>query len=84
MARIEKSVTVIIAGTITTLVVYLAVRLWASDAAFSIIPGWHTTLYPRDITIVILTSAILVSSLFVSLLFRGIIRLLITLWIRFK
>jgi hypothetical protein len=37
-------------GLITKLVVYVTVRLGTSDAAFSIVPGWHTTIYQPEIT----------------------------------
>ncbi len=60
-------------GLVTTLVVYMTVRLGTGDAAFSIVPGWHTTIYPPEITWTILTIIILVASLLVYFIFKGTI-----------
>jgi hypothetical protein len=65
-----------IGGVITTLVVYVAIRLATNDAAFSMLPGWHTTIYPPEITWAILTVLILGMSLSVYLIFKMTIRLL--------
>lgn len=62
----------------------MAARLATSDAAFSIVPGWHTTIYPRDITITIFTIVFLVTSLLIFLIFRGTIKLLTALWTRLR
>lgn len=71
-------------GLITTLVVYAIVRLSTGDVAFSIVPGWHTTIYPPEITWVILTVMILVTSLMVQLIFRWSIKLLTKFWTKYK
>jgi hypothetical protein len=75
MSTKEKSILLTLGGLITTLVLYLTVRLGTSDTAFSIIPGWHTTIYPPDITWTILTIIILVTSLLVYLIFRVTVKL---------
>ena len=84
MNKREKTIQVILGGLITTLVIYVTVRLSSSDAAFSIVPGWHTTIYPLEITRIILTIVILVTSIVVYLVFRGTIKLLTSLWMRMK
>ena len=84
MGRKEKIILLPLSGLITTLVVYVTVRLMTSDAAFSIVPGWHTTIYPPEITWTILTIIILVTSLLVYLIFRAAIKLLTSLWTRMK
>ena len=84
MSKREKIILLTLGGLITTLVVYVTVRLGTSDAAFSIVPGWHTTIYPPEITWTILTIVILVTSLLVYLIFRVITKLLTSLWTRLK
>src|SRR6187551_205956 len=84
MRKKDKIILLTLGGLITTLVVYVTVRLVTSDAAFSIVPGWHTTIYPPEITWTILTIIILVTSLLVYLIFRGILKLLTSLWTRFR
>lgn len=69
-----------ISAVLTTLILYLSVRLWLLDGTYTVIPGWHTTLLPADIAGVWLTTAILFSSLVVWMLFRGIFKLL--MWLR--
>jgi hypothetical protein len=70
MNKREKRTLLILSGLITTLVVYVTVRLWTSDEAFSVVPGWHTTIYPTGLTLTILTIGILVTSIIVYLVFR--------------
>jgi hypothetical protein len=84
MKNKEKIFLLTIGGVITTLVVYVTVRLSTSDAAFSIVPGWHTTIYPPAITWAILTALILVTALIVYLIFKLTLRLLTFLWTRGK
>ena len=84
MSGREKTILLILAGVITTLFVYMAARLATSDAVFSIVPGWHTTIYPHDITVTFFTIAFLVTSLLVYLIFRGTIKLLTALWTRLR
>lgn len=76
MSRKEKSALLVIGGLITTLILYVTIRLWASDQAISILPGWHTTIYPPEIYWIFLTIIVLLYVLIVYLLFRGTIRLL--------
>jgi len=84
MGKKEKIILLTLVGLITTLVVYLTVRLGTSDVAFSIVPGWHTTIYPAEILWPILTVIILVPSLLIYLVFRGAIKLLTSLrtWLK--
>ena len=84
MTKRERTILLILGGLITTLAVYVTVRLWTSDAAFSIVPGWHTTIFPPEITWTILTIIILLTSVIVYLVFRGTIKLLTVLWTRLK
>lgn len=76
MSRKEKSALLVIAGLITTLILYVTIRLWASDQAIPILPGWDTTIYPPEIYWIFLTIIILFYSLIVYLLFRSTIKLL--------
>lgn len=84
VSKKEKIILLTLGGLITTLIVYVTVILGTSDAAFSIVPGWHTTIYPPEITWTILTLVILVTSLLVYLIFRGAIKLLTSLWTKMK
>lgn len=80
----EKITLFTLGGLITTLAVYLTVRLGINGTAFAIVPGWHTTIYPPEITWIILTILILVASLLVYLIFQLAIKCLTLLWTRFK
>lgn len=84
MSKREKIILLTLGGIITTLIFYVAVRLWTSDAALSVVPGWHTTIYPPKIMWAILTIIILLTSIVVYLVFRGTIKLLTSLWTRIK
>jgi hypothetical protein len=84
MNRKEKIILFTLAGLIATLTVYVTLSLWSADATFSIVPGWHTTIYPPEVTWSILIIIILVTSLLVYLIFRGTTRLLTSLWARLK
>jgi hypothetical protein len=76
MSKKEKTTLLVIVGLIITLILYVTVRLWTSDQAISILPGWHTTIYPPEIYWIFLTIIILLYSLIIYLLFKGTIRLL--------
>jgi di/tricarboxylate transporter len=76
MKRTEHMVLLLIAAIVTTLAVYVAVRLTTTDAAFSVVPGWHTTIYPAEITWSILTAFILAAGLIVYVIFKLTLRLL--------
>ena len=84
MSRKGRIILSTLAGVITTLFIYVAVRLGTGDAAFSIVPGWHTIIYPPRVIGTILAAVILVTSLLVYLLFRGMVKLLTLFWARFK
>ncbi len=84
MGKKEKTLLLILAGMLTTLVVFVTVKLWAGEAALTIIPGWHTTIYTPEITWTILTILILATSLMVNLIFRVAIKLLVTLRTKLK
>lgn len=80
MNRRKNTILFAIGALITALVVYVTVRLWASEAVFSVVPGWHTIIYPPEITWAMLTVIILVTSLLVYFVFRGTIKVLTVLW----
>lgn len=84
MREKEKITLFTLGGLLTTLAVYLTVRLGISNAAFAVVPGWHTTIYPPEITWIILTILILVTSLLVYLIFQLAIKCLTSLWTKFK
>jgi hypothetical protein len=70
MSKKEKSLLLSIGGLITTLILYVTIRLWASDQGISILPGWDTTIYPPEIYWIFLTIIFLVYTLIAYLLFR--------------
>ena len=72
----EKSALLVIAGLIATLTLYVTIRLWTSEQAISILPGWHTNIYPPEIYWIFLTIIILLNSVVAYLLFKGTITLL--------
>ena len=84
MSKKEKAILLTLGGVITTLTVFVTLRLWTSDPATSIIPGWHTTVYPSEITWTIVTIAFLLTILLVYLTIKGGIKLLILLWVKLK
>jgi hypothetical protein len=67
-------------GFISTLMVYGAVRILARDITHSVWPGWHTTIYPPEVTWIILTILIIVCSVLVYFVFRGATKILTSLW----
>lgn len=84
MTKVEKIILRTFAGLMTALLAYVILRLWTSNAAFSIVPGWHTTIYPPEITWAILTAILLATSILVYFVFRGAIKLLTALWTKIK
>ena len=76
MRKAEKIVLSGLTILITTLIVYVMVRVGTSDLAFSIVPGWHTTIYPVEITWAMLTALILITTLLVYIIFRIIFKIL--------
>gem|GEM_PF-5844617 len=80
----ERRVFTVLSAIAIILVVYVTVRLLANDTAFSIVPGWHTVIYPADITWGILTALIIVIGLVAYLIFRGIFVMLTVGWRRLK
>ncbi len=84
MSKKEKSILLILGGLITMLIVYVMVRLKTNDAAFSIVPGWHTTIYPPEITWSIFTVIILILFLVGYLILRVIAKLFTLWWAKLK
>lgn len=84
MIQVEKIILLALAGLVTALLVYTTVRLSTADITYSVIPGWHTTMYPPDITWTALTIIILAISLIVCVIFRATLRLFTLLWSRMK
>jgi hypothetical protein len=80
MVKVERTILVILAALATVLFVYATVRVWTIEEAFSPLPGWHTTVYPRDIAWTLLTSITLLGSILIYLAFRTTIRILTKLW----
>jgi len=73
----------LIAGVITSVVIYLIVStLLFNDFFTSLQPGWHTTIYPFG-TQLIFTIIILVLSLITYLLFKYILKIVTVIYIRF-
>jgi hypothetical protein len=75
MNKRERKTLSAFAGLAIALMVYIAVRLLGIDAAL-VVPGWHTVIYPKDITFSILAVVILLASLAVYLFVCGSIKLL--------
>jgi hypothetical protein len=84
MTTKEKSIVFIFAALLTSVIVYITVRLGTGDAAYSVVPGWHTTIAPPEITWSALTVIILLTSGVVYLLFKGIMKFLTSLWVKFN
>lgn len=84
MSKRENVILLTAGGLITTLIVYVTIRLWTSDVAFSLVPGWHTTIYPPEITWSILTVLVLGTTSIVYMIFKGTIKLLTVLWTKLK
>lgn len=79
MTKSKKLIFGISAGFLTALTVYFMVRLFTSDMLLSVIPGWHTTIYPPEMTRILLTILILLMSWLVYLMFRGAKKILLLL-----
>lgn len=59
------------AGSILTiLATYLIIRFGINEAAFGVVPGWHTVIYPPNVLWIIMTVMLLVSTLLVHLIFK--------------
>lgn len=84
MNKREKSIVLTLAGIITLLLVYLIFRFSKSDTALSIVPGWHTTIYPPEIMWTIFIIIILLTSLLVYFIYKGILKSLALLLKRLK
>lgn len=84
MKKREKAILFTLGGLLVLLVIYVTASLWTSDAVFSIVPGWHTTIYPPEITWSVLAVIILAIGIVVYLVFRGMIKLLTALWARMR
>jgi hypothetical protein len=81
MSKRKKNILLTFAGLLTALVVYVIVMLVTSDAALSIVPGWHTTIEYSEFLWAALVLAI---SLLVYLVFRGAFKLLSSVWTKFN
>lgn len=84
MIQVEKTILFALAGLVTALLVYVTVRLSTADMTYSVVPGWHATMYPPEITWTALTIIILATSLIVCVIFRVTLRLFTLLWSRMK
>jgi len=58
----------IIGGLLTFLIVREIIRFLSKDFAFSVISGWHTIIYPPDMTINVLTLIALILSFIVVII----------------
>lgn len=84
MKKREKTILFTLGGLLVLLVIYVTASLWTSDGVLSIVPGWHTTIYPPEITWSALAAIILAIGITVYLVFRGMIKLLTVLWERMR
>jgi hypothetical protein len=53
----------------TSILIYVLVRFLIGDTMLSIIPGWHTTIYPPEIIAIVITILILLFITLAYLLF---------------
>ena len=70
----------IFGGLLTSMTVYLLLKLTITDYTYSVIPGWHTTIWTGESLVVAMTIIVLTSSIVTYLIFKGILRLLKTFW----
>jgi len=68
MSKMEAKMLGFVGGLILVLVVFVIVRSRAAGAEFSI--GWHTTVYPPEVTWSILALITLALSMLLYLVFR--------------
>jgi hypothetical protein len=81
----KQKVSISIIGTILTFfVVKEILRFITGDFAYSVIPGWHTTIFSSQTTLTILTILLLVLTLVVVGLYKIIFRIVWTLWTRIE
>jgi hypothetical protein len=76
MSSKEKIFLFILGGLLSCLILYLSVWLWISDSTLSIVPGWHTTIYPPEILWTVFTFGILIAAIIVCSLFRATTKLM--------
>ena len=67
----SKSVAFLISCVLTAVTVFALVTLFVYDYFLSVIPGWHTTIYTGDQTLV-WTIAILFVTLITNMIFKFI------------
>ncbi|PYF74068.1 hypothetical protein B0O44_104239 [Pedobacter nutrimenti] len=69
---------------ITFIIVYCTISVITSDNFMSVTPGWHTTIYPSQIRITILSLLLLICAGVISWLFRTIYKYISNFAIRLK
>lgn len=84
MSKVNRVFLISTSGLLTTLAVYLLIRFVTEDLPLSLVPGWHTTIYPPSVTYVILTALFLVSSLLIYAVFKIFIRLVLMISSKLK
>ena len=84
MSRMQNVLLKFLSGIITFFVIYLAVSsMIFMDFASSLLPGWHTTIYPFG-GVLQLTIMIMVFATVAILIFRYVLKLLTYLIISYK
>ncbi len=80
----QKIIISIIATILTFIVVRELLRLMIGDFAYSIIPGWHSTILPPQTTLTVLTILLLIMTLVILGLYKLIFNAFLSLWIKLK
>jgi len=66
----KKIYTYFLAMISTSILIYVLVRFLIGDTMLSIIPGWHTTIYPPEIIAIVITLLLLLFSFIIYALFK--------------
>jgi hypothetical protein len=78
----KRFVPVLIASFLTFLITRLALAFLAGDFAYSVIPGWHTIIYPPEMTLTVLTLILLSLTLSIAGLFKLMTKLILIIFKR--
>jgi hypothetical protein len=62
--------TIVIACILTFFATRAVIGILAGDLAYSVIPGWHTIIYPPEMTLTMLTGMLLILTLMVVGLYK--------------
>ena len=70
--RRKRILTIIIGCLLTFLTTRTLIAMLAGDFAYSVIPGWHTVIYPPEMTLTVLTGILLGLTLIVVGIYKAV------------